>query len=213
MMSPNIATAKEVAREILLKEFRREALSPKGGSELYRLELRLRVLKFNTTMVTLSLPPRGSVGSLAVQVGDGTSDRVVRVPILESAIDPEKISLLLRLARGGDRDAQQVAKELFFETIERGERPNSLLLDYVREVLEGVSKGRRGRNSNHQLWRDRYIAMAVREVADTCGLKRTRNEATTTPCACSVVADVLREDLGLEKMTYKNVARIDARFP
>jgi len=119
--------------------------------------------------------------------------------------DPTKLPYVIILALNGWEDAHRtLCKYADWLTEQQQPLPYPLQLYIVQAAFEGFRVKRRLKN----LDRDRAICVAVRQVKDM-GYVLTRNEATQTPSAYSLVADALRE-FG-ENMTEGAVVKIIKR--
>jgi hypothetical protein len=83
----------------------------------------------------------------------------------------------------------------FAEALIEEEKPVPL---WLQEYLVGAARSykytirRRGRDPYAHVERDNEIVKVVERVADLFGLRVTRNAATQTECACSIVAKALK---------------------
>jgi hypothetical protein len=108
------------------------------------------------------------------------------------------------------------------ELIAHGLDKNLPLSDDARELLESLNRNffaedrkqtrPRGRGTNENEIRDRWIAGMVDLIVDKCGLDATRGQASrdkgTNVSACRVVAKVLPELLGNKALAERRVEDI-----
>jgi hypothetical protein len=99
---------------------------------------------------------------------------------------------VIAMARGGDRDADQVLRTLIIEMQSRGEQLPTELTNFTMEDLHGGLHQPPGPKRKDKVLRDVHIAMAVAAVVDRYGLAPYRSSyrkpASTQLSACAVVA-------------------------
>ena len=101
-----------------------------------------------------------------------------------------------RAAREGDQIADTACRQVFHETLDRGEMPGAALRAYIAERdLLGPARRRAGRNTLFDHWRrDIGIAVLVFLVCKRFNLRPTRSPESRTklrPSGCSVLAPAL----------------------
>ena len=143
-------------------------------------------------------PGRGAEAYLNTTALDLTND--VR-------FDPTKAEPIINAAAAGDQLARKAVHTAAKWFVENGEPLPDVLRRYVVDLLLVTrgGPGRRGRKPHQNFLRDYLIRHAVRAVCEY-GFAETRNPATSTPSACSIVAEVLAEN-GVH-MTERNVEEI-----
>jgi hypothetical protein len=114
------------------------------------------------------------------------------------------------------RHSQDTKVNLFRDLAKSGQLSDDWI-DYaaglIRKDVESGSKKKQGRKRNENWLRDTSITEAV-HLAITLGLTATRNEATSKPSACSVVADVLHmTEASVQKIWAKHGPRIGLKEP
>ncbi len=130
----------------------------------------------------------------------------------DSFYDDEKGKRLIDKARNGDYVAKQLLCEIAAWFLETARELPERLREYIVEVLRAEAGDRpqkRGRDpyANHP--RNFNIACTILNVT-SLGFKATRNRATESESACSVVVQAL-ERLGIH-MSEANVEKIWERF-
>jgi hypothetical protein len=113
----------------------------------------------------------------------------IRAMLRESTIQTMQV---IAAARAGHQDADIALRELAIETLDRGEPLPTALGAYVQEaLLRAPVTYPPGRNIADTWLRDVAIAVLVMLAVDRWHLPTTRNEATKSPSACSLVAVAL----------------------
>jgi hypothetical protein len=199
-----IAAARKHAKHVL-----EETLDPRciAGKHLERLLLRLAtLLEFDADNPPSFRGPQ----PIFIPVFDGDED------YRPAVYDDLKAEAVIELARRGDADAGAVLCEIAATfTKERRYIMPSALLTYIVEragssAEEVRAKPRpRGRKVHTNLRRNIAIVNAITELLGR-GFYATRNDDTERECACSIVAEALK-DFGIE-VTYPAVAKIWAEY-
>ena len=122
---------------------------------------------------------------------------------------------IIAMARGGDRDADEVLRTLIIETQSIGGTLPAELVAFNMEILHGGLHQPPGPKRKDKVLRDVHIAMAVAAVVDRYGLAPYRNShrrpASTRTSACAVVA-AAQHGLG-EKAVESIWRRIGGAMP
>lgn len=127
--------------------------------------------------------------------------------------DDEKGTRLIGRARKGNQVAKQLLCELAADHLETNRDLPPALKEFLIEVLRAKDHDRQRKRgldpfANHP--RNFDIACTILNVASLRGFKATRNRATETDSACSVVVQALAR-LGIH-MSEANVEKIWERF-
>jgi hypothetical protein len=123
---------------------------------------------------------------------------------------PGERDYLARCALAGDVAAQRACLEIAAEEISRGRALSGALAKFMTGFLTAGTlrtKSRRGRDPTANFSRDFRIALAVFEACAAGRLKATRSPTTKRECGCSVVAELVSKDYGLN-ITEQAVKKI-----
>jgi hypothetical protein len=129
---------------------------------------------------------------LSAEAGTAFTRRMIWSSLLHTA----KTRLhVLRLAREGDRDAQEMIGTLLLELDSRNVDAPAELRAYRMELLEAGRPPplRRGQKKQSNLMRDICVCMAVAAVVDRFGLAPTTRAPDRLCSACGVVAQAMQE--------------------
>jgi hypothetical protein len=121
-------------------------------------------------------------------------------------------------ARAGWDLAHEALTELIREHIDRHQDMGTYLGSYAMDVAKGWKpKYLPGRKKAEFVLRDLIIHSLVQQVVKKFGVNEFRNETSSKPCGCSVVARAWREERHDKKMTEAAVVTIvtviNRRFP
>jgi len=149
------------------------------GHDLYRFDARQSV---GSPIPVDELPPSSQPAFVRAQ------------EVIPLAYDDTKGKTLITNALKGDLDAEAVLYEFAGDFLNRGCPLPEHLAKFVAAKLYDLSYAKvrkRGRNKHANAHRNYYIYEAVSELLER-GFSATRNAATESPSACSIVSEALR---------------------